>query len=252
MRERIETIPVTDAFSSGDECPFCYLEREVEQRVIRYVLGPGASYMEPDVRAATDSAGFCRHHYQKMHDYGNALGSALMMQTYYAYLLDEWQKQMESFRMPEKRPLLNFGKQKEPELPLLDWVWEKNGSCYICSRIGENMARYYATFFVLIKDPEFRQKVEQSKGFCMHHFAELLEHAQKELPNSQLEWFYTTVLKLMSENVARVKEDLDWFVDKHDYRNSGAPWKNSMDAVPRGMQKLKGGHPADKPYKTDF
>ena len=72
MREKIQTIPVNEAFDSGDECPFCYLEREVEQRVIRYVLGPGASYMEPDVRAATDSAGFCRSHYQKMHDYGNA------------------------------------------------------------------------------------------------------------------------------------------------------------------------------------
>ena len=43
MRERIETIPVNEAFDSGDECPFCHLEREVEQRVIRYVLGPGAS-----------------------------------------------------------------------------------------------------------------------------------------------------------------------------------------------------------------
>ena len=120
MRERIETIPVTDAFSSGDECPFCYLEREVEQRVIRYVLGPGASYMEPDVRAATDEAGFCRMHYQKMHDYGNALGSALMMQTYYACMLEELQKQLKDFKMPDKRPLLNLGKQKPVDLPLLE------------------------------------------------------------------------------------------------------------------------------------
>ena len=252
MRERIETIPVTDAFSSGDECPFCHLEREVEQRVIRYVLGPGASYMEPDVRAATDSAGFCRHHYQKMHDYGNALGSALMMQTYYACLLDEWEKQVGDFRLPDKRPLLNLGKQKQPELPLLDWVRSKGDSCYICGRIEENLDRYYSTFFVLIKDPEFREKVEQSKGFCVHHFAQLLEHAQKELPNGQLEWFYKTVLKLMGENLIRVKEDIDWFVEKHDYRQASAPWKTAMDAVPRGMQKLKGGHPSDKPYKTDF
>ena len=252
MKERIETIPVNEAFDSGDECPFCYLEREVEQRVIRYVLGPGASYMEPDVRAATDSAGFCRMHYQKMHDYGNALGSALMMQTYYACMIEEFQKQIKDFKMPDKRPLLNFGKPKEGELPLTQWAKEKGNSCYICDRIDENLSRYYATFFVLIKDPEFRAKVERCKGFCMHHFSELLEHARTELPNSQLEWFYNTVLDLMRDNLARVKDDIDWFVDKHDYRQAGAPWKNSMDAVPRGMQKLKGGHPADKPYKTDF
>ena len=252
MRERIETIPVTDAFSSGDECPFCYLEREVEQRVIRYVLGPGASYMEPDVRAATDEAGFCRMHYQKMHDYGNALGSALMMQTYYACMIEQWLKQMKDFRLPDKRPLLNLGKQKTAELPLLEWTRSKGNSCYICNRIEDSLSRYYSTFFVLIKDPEFREKVESCKGFCVHHFAQLLEFAQKELPNSQLAWFYTTVLKLMGDNLVRVKEDIDWFVEKHDYRQAGAPWKNSMDAVPRGMQKLKGGHPSDKPYQTDF
>jgi len=252
MREKIETIPVNEAFDSGDECPFCYLEREVEQRVIRYVLGPGASYMEPDVRAATDSAGFCRHHYQKMHDYGNALGSALMMQTYYACMLEEFQKQVKDLKMPDKRPLLNFGKQKDGELPLTQWAKGKENSCYICDRIEENLSRYYATFFVLIKDPEFREKVENCKGFCLHHFAQLIEQAQDKLPNSQLDWFYNTVIKLMQDNLVRVKEDIDWFVEKHDYRQSGAPWKNSMDAVPRGMQKLKGGHPSDKPYKTDF
>ena len=79
-----------------------------------------------------------------------------------------------------------------------------------------------------------------------------MEHARTELPNGQLEWFYTTVLSLMEENLARVKGDIDWFVEKHDYRRAGDPWKNSVDAVPRGMQKLIGGHPGDKPYKTDF
>lgn len=154
--------------------------------------------------------------------------------------------------MPDKRPLLNFGKPKEAELPMTRWAKGKEDSCYICSRIEENLSRYYATFFVLIKDAEFRAKVERCKGFCLHHFAGLLEHAQTQLPNGQLEWFYHTVPDLMQNHLIRVKEDIDWFVDKHDYRNSGAPWKNSMDAVPRGMQKLKGGHPADKPYKTDF
>ena len=60
MREQIDTIPVNEAFESGDECPFCWLERMSEQKSIRYILGPGASYMEPDVRAMTDTRGFCR------------------------------------------------------------------------------------------------------------------------------------------------------------------------------------------------
>ena len=75
MREKIHTIPVNDAMLSGDECSFCYLERETEQRVLKYVLGPGASYMEPDVRGATDKEGFCGQHLKKMYDYGNSLAA---------------------------------------------------------------------------------------------------------------------------------------------------------------------------------
>ncbi len=250
MKEKIETIPVNEAFESGDECPFCNLSRLAERRTIRYVLGPGASYMEPEVRGATDRAGFCAKHYQKLYDYSNALGNALMMQTYYAGLLEELDQQIKNFEVPAKRPL--FGKKKETEeLPLLSWVKNRNHSCYICERQKQNMDRYYATFFVLCKEEEFRKKVEASKGFCMTHFEELLEAAQDQLPNAQREWFYDTVLKLMGENLSRVKEDIDWFVGMFDYRSAGQDWKNSRDAVSRGMQKLKGLYPADKPYKQD-
>ena len=252
MKETIYTIPVNDAFDSGDECPFCYLERESEQRTIRYVLGPGASYMEPDVRSATDAAGFCRSHYQKMYDFGNTLGCALMMQTYYDRMMEELNEQLEAFEMPDKRPILSVRKQIGAKLPLVEWLQKKQEPCFICGRIRDNQKRYFSTFFVLIKDPEFRNKVERSKGFCLHHFGQLLDCAQEELPNSQREWFYDTVTELMKTNISRVKEDIDWFVQKHDYRQASAPWKNSTDAVPRGMQKLRGGHPSDKPYKTDF
>ena len=247
MRERIDTIPLTDAFSSGDECPLCYLERQAEQRVIRYVLGSGASYMEPDVRGATDAAGFCRGHYEKMYTYGNMLGNALIIQTYMACLMEEFADLKENFSLPEKRPLI--GKRKDAPPEMLTWLQEKNSSCFNCNRVQENMDRYYGTFFAMIKDREFRSLVENSKGFCMRHFAHLLERAKEELPNAQREWFYDAVFTLMRENMARVKGDLDWFIEKFDYRNASADWRNSRPAVSRTMPKLQGIHPADPPYK---
>ncbi len=252
MKEKIETIPVNEAFDAGDECPFCQMERMTEQRTIRYVLGPGASYMEPDVRGVTDRRGFCRGHYKKMYDYGNALGSALMMQTHYAGLLEEFRREAEQFEMPAKKPLFGRKKTAEPEQTgMAAWAKERMGSCYICDRVSENMERYYATFFWLLREPEFRAKVERSKGFCMCHFAQLMEHARQELSNDQREWFYRTVFPLMEENLERMKGDIDWFVAKFDYRNAGADWKNSRDAVSRGMQKLQGGYPADRPFQMD-
>lgn len=249
MKEQIDTIPVNEAFESSDECPFCYLERQAEQRALRYAVGPGASYMEPDVRADTDSQGFCRRHFKMMYDYGNFLGNALVMQTYYVGMLKELEAELDSFQMPGKRGL--FAKKSGESLPVLQWAKEKERTCFLCNRLQYNMDRYYTTFFYLIKDEEFRKKVEQGKGFCMHHFAQLLEAAEMKLPNNQIEWFYGTVLENMKENLQRVQGDLDWFIDKFDYRNASADWKNSRDAVSRSMQKLRGGYPADPPFKQD-
>ena len=163
MKERIETIPVNEAFDAQTECPFCHLEKLAEQRTIRYVLGPGASYMEPDVRAATDGAGFCRNHYKKLYDFGNPLGSALMLQTHYAGLLEEFEKEAEGFTIPGKRSL--FGKSKDAgENSLGAWAKRRTSSCYICDRLDSNMDRYIATFFYLLKEEQFREKVESGCG----------------------------------------------------------------------------------------
>ena len=113
------------------------------------------------------------------------------------------------------------------------------------------MRRYYATFFHLIKDAVFREKVEGSKGLCLCHMQKLLEAAQDHLSNSQRQWFYATVADMQRKNFARIQEDLDWFIEKFDYRNAGADWKNSKDAVSRTMQKLSGIYPADPPFKQN-
>lgn len=251
MREQIDTIPVNEAFQSGDECPFCYLERVAEQRSIRYILGPGASYMEPDVRAMTDKEGFCREHYKKMYDFGNQLGSALIMQTYLAGLLEELEMEEQNFEMPAKRPLFGAKKQDGGGSALLSWATEKQSSCCLCQKLEYNMKRYFHTFFVLLKEEEFRTRVESCKGFCMRHFIQLLELAKTELANGQREWFYDTVIPLMKENLIRMKGDLDHFVSMFDYRSAGKDWGNARDAVSRTMQKLQGGYPADPPYKMN-
>ena len=250
MKEHIYTIPVNEAMDAGDECPFCFLQRQAERSALRYVAGPGASYMEPEVRAATDQTGFCPEHMKKLYDYGNTLGAALMLQTHYAGLLDAFRQEVEQFDHPAKKRL--FGKKKAPEgEPMWQRLQNQTESCYICDKITYNMERYYSTFFALLKEPEFRRKVEGSKGFCLKHFAQLMKWAESELPEPRREWFYKTVFQLMEENLVRVKEDLDWLIAKYDYRNAGADWKNSRDALQRTMQKLAGIYPADPPYKNE-
>lgn len=246
VKEKIYTIPVNEGFEADDECPFCAMEREIERSAIRYVAGPGASYMEPDVRAATDKAGFCREHMKKLYDYGNTLGAALMLQTHMAGIIEEFQA--EDYPQPKKGL---FKKQVHHPNPYWKRLQQRVDSCYLCDKLEYNMERYFATFFYLIREEEFRKKVACSKGFCLRHFARLLETAEEKLPGAQQEWFYKTVFSLMEENLVRVKQDLDWLVAKYDYRNAGAPWGNARDALPRAMEKLEGLHPADPPYRNE-
>ena len=249
MKEQLHTIPVNDAFLSGDECPFCHLQRQAEQRVIRFVAGPGASYMEVDIREETNKVGFCPSHLKKLYDYGNTLGNALMLQTYYDRLLERFRDQVENFQAPAPKKL--FSKPQVSQEGMWKDLQQEVDNCYICERVEYNMQRYYLTFFALLKEAEFRGRVENCKGFCLHHFSELLHMAEKKLPNAQRQWFYDTVFRLMEDNLKRVKEDLDWLIDKYDYRNASADWKNSRDALQRTMLKLGGGYVADKPYREE-
>ena len=108
------------------------------------------------------------------------------------------------------------------------------------------------TFFYLYKnDDAFREKLKKSKGFCLHHFGDLCSHADSHLNDAEKKDFYPVVLHLMEENMERVSGDVDWLIEKFDYRNKDADWKNSKDAVQRGMQKIKGGYPGDPVYKMN-
>ena len=106
------------------------------------------------------------------------------------------------------------------------------------------------TFFYLWKqDEEFRNKIRDSKGFCLSHFGDLCETADRKLSDREKEGFYNMLMPLMEQNMQRLAEDVAWLVEKFDYSNKDADWKNSKDAIQRGMQKLKGGYPADPPFK---
>lgn len=256
MKEKIYTIPLMDAFRAQDECPFCFIDRNLEQHAIDFVLGSGASYMEDDVRAETDKMGFCRTHYKKMFDYGNRLGTGLILTTHFKKKNEELKQQIKMFSPAKASMLGHFKKTKvdseNPRTNIGAWVKEQTSTCYICDYYRSTYNRYLDTFFELYrKNPEFRELFQNSKGFCIPHFADLVETGDTLLSDKEKQSFYTDLFALMTENLQRVTDDLEWFCDKFDYKNKDADWKTSKDAIQRGMQKAAGGYPADPVYKAE-
>lgn len=254
MKENIETIPLLKAFEAQDECPFCNLAREAEQHAISFILG--SAYMEDDIREKTDEMGFCRHHFKMMYDYGNRLGNALILSTHLRKLNRELTKEIKDFS-PGKSSMLKRLKRTdataeiEPVTNIGIWAARKKDSCYVCDHFNNIYGRYLDTFFDLYrKDEDFRKMFAESKGFCLPHFGDLIEVAERKLTDAQKEEFYPVVFSLMQDNLKRLEDEVCWFVEKNDYRNKEKPWGNSQDSIQRGIQKCTGGYPADEIFKA--
>ena len=251
MKEQLHTIPITEAMENAGECPFCYIERKTEEHALDFVLGHGASYMEADIRDMTDKAGFCRPHYKKMFDYGNALGNAWILKTYYYNLELQLDKEFQKFKpASSKKGLFSVKNQNSSANSLANWIDNKEQSCFICESVNKTFRDYMDTFFrIYKKEPDFRDKIKNSKGFCLSHFKLLCLDADAKLNQTELAEFYEFVLPLMKSNIHRIYEDVAWFIEKYDYRNKDADWKNSKDAIQRAMQKAKGSDPSIPTYQ---
>lgn len=252
MKEKLYTIELADAVRSGDECLFCWLERKLEQESLEFVLG--SSYMESDVRDKTDRQGFCRHHTRMMYDYGNSLGNAWILKSRLEYLNQNFKKQMENLGTGKDAGAGLFGRIKKGNRSAASgpekWIREEESHCFICGRMGEVFGRMLDTFVYQLKnDPAFGEILMQSNGFCMHHFADVLHVCGEKMSAEEQEKWLPRLSELMSRNLDRMQEDIDWLIEKYDYRNKDADWRQSKDSVQRTMQKIVGGYPADPVFQ---
>ncbi|MCL1998121.1 MAG: DUF6062 family protein [Turicibacter sp.] len=219
MREQIHTIPVLDALKEPGACPFCKIYGNLERDSVDFLMGN--AYMEEDIRDKTDEAGFCVNHLKKLNAVQNQLGLALILQTHLSKL---------------KKPPSSLFKSSAKRL--YSKILAANERCFICEKIDKTFDRYLDTFFYLWKKDN--ALINTLTGFCLPHYATMLQKAEQKLDKSQLEAFISNVSLIQEKNIAKIEEDLDYFIQKFDYRNADAPWKDSKDAVERTISLLKG------------
>ena len=230
MKEQIYTIPVNDAFDKDSECPVCEMYKELENSALEFVMGP--SYMEDDIRMETDKVGFCPKHIQRMYAVKNRLGLALMMNTHNDRVIRDLKELAKEKPQPKKL----FGGKLEVS-GVKEYIDKLESSCYVCNRIKQMFERYIDTiFYMWKKDKDFKEKFKNCKGFCTCHYGLLYEAGREKLGNGYAE-FQETLNNVYFTNMERVNGDISWFIDKFDYRNADADWKNSRDALPRGIIK---------------
>ncbi len=233
MKEKLYTIPVNEAFETDCECPICTIRKKLEANAIEFTMGP--SYMEDDIREATSRMGFCEKHLEQLYKNQNRLGLALILKTHMDKIVKDVEKHSGTgikFSSP------SLFKKKAEGSSVVSYLNELEDNCFVCDKINGTYDRYIATIFYLYhNDDSFRKLFNGSKGFCTMHYKTLYSAALEYLSGEELNVFLKELNQLYLENMKRVRDDLEWFINKFDYRYTDEPWKNAKDALPRSMQK---------------
>ena len=234
MAEQLYTIPVNDAFDAECECPLCLMAKDLEKAAIEFTMGP--SYMEDDNREKTDKLGFCPKHIKMMYANKNKLGVALMLNTH----MNKTNRELKALADKDNPSAKGFFSRKADKSPVVKYIEELESNCFVCQRIDPVFDRYIHTIFHMWKkDPDFKAKVENCKGFCTYHYGILYDKGAEQLNQAQYAEFLQVLNKAYFENMERVNSDVSWFIDKHDYRNKEADWKNSKDSIQRAIIKTE-------------
>lgn len=135
MREDICTIPVTDVFQKTDGCPICRMQRQVEDKIITYIMG--AAMMEPDVRTETNRQGFCDRHLEEMYSRNGKLQLALILES----RIDE---------------LINAAKKGGDRLN------DAISGCFVCGKVAWGLKHMFETIYKSYEnDSDFRRMFQE-------------------------------------------------------------------------------------------
>jgi len=242
MKEKIYTIPVNDAYAAAGRCPLCTLEATMTGQLLEYYLGP--ALMEPDVRKATNDKGFCREHLRALYNQEqNRLGLGLMLHTHTSDLVEDLNPSL-SQSAPSGQARFFSGKQKNFKQNLLamaDRIDRRAKSCAVCDRLAYTMDRYLdVIFYQYFADPSFKKIFDEGQGYCLPHVAALLRGAAKYLGQNEAAEFVGALSRIQNQSLETLRDDVEWYTLKYDYRNQHKDWKNSKDALPRAIRKLGG------------
>ena len=202
-------------------CPLCEIQAIVESHILEQYLNEAV--MERETRYAVNAKGFCSKHFDMLFARQSKLGLALQCVTRMNVLKEE-------LKVPE-----NAGNARKYGKKIL----ASAKTCVICDAVDEHMQRYFKTVAELyLAEEDFRELLVLTKGFCLSHYAGLLMNAR--YAGLKTKEYLKALATVESGNFERVQKDLQWFCDKHDFKNAGQDLGTGKDALPRTRVKIYG------------
>lgn len=243
IKYKLETIPVWDALEKNDECFLCSLMKESEKHSIDFYLG--SSVMNPETRVEINENGFCHHHFQMLSDANKAQGLALICDTYLSQSCEKLKKSFDS--------LLKINSGRKANIAVKQFsidLGKREKGCLVCTQMQKRLDRYiYTIIYMANGEKEFREALSESKGFCLHHFNEIINKANDVLGLKDGSDFIKYLTEIELKNLDRIAEDVLWLTQKYKSENKDKPFNGCEDAHKRTVSKMVGNFRVIDPIK---
>ncbi|MDD4688423.1 MAG: DUF6062 family protein [Eubacteriales bacterium] len=218
MRDKIYTIPISEAFENNCICPFCTIHNKLDKQYTERAVGAGM--MEPSIRVLTNKQGFCKVHYKKMREQNQVLPLSLVLQSH----LNENLLSLFDTQVVQKKKSLFSSKTdiSEQATEVLERLKTHNRSCYICSKVNKILADYIDTTIYMFKtDSEFKTIFKNTDHFCLEHAELLLNSALNNLGEKDLTELFEALADIERDELKNLYSSITELANSFDYRAKG-------------------------------
>ena len=85
----------------------------------------------------------------------------------------------------------------------------------------------------------FRENFRSQDFFCFKHNKLLINSAKEKFSKKDYEVFKQEIINVQMKYCKELESDLEWFINKFDYRYANEPWYNAKDSIYRAREVLK-------------
>lgn len=214
MQYHISSGLIVKHFEENCFCPICTIEKIVEQNICREMLADAC--MDDDVRTRVNALGFCEKHFNVLFSMPSKLGLALQCGTRISAL--------EAGALA--KPYNAFKAKKQGKR-----IFNETKTCIVCDLVQNEMIKYYKTIAQMYAcEPEWHNKLVKTDGFCLAHYAKLLEYSSYAATKSKS--YLNALYCVQQKHVEKTQELLAKLCARHDYRNIGVPLDEAKNALP--------------------
>lgn len=219
----IEHIKIYESFEKKEKCALCRCIENFEDQVLNAISTDLVMDLDFFPKFGEEYT-FCDYHMGKMEGMKDKLGMAIMLKKLVTLEI----RRMESGQVEGKKTGF-FMKKAEGK------------KCFVCEKVNIKAMNSDITSTIdLWKNTEsFREHFRSQENFCFKHNKLLINSAKEKLSKKDFEIFKEEITEVQMKYCKELENDLEWFINKFDYRYANEPWKNAKGSIYRARDVLR-------------